>query len=445
MRPIKVFDVTETQDAFRYMQKGQHIGRIGISLESWLAPTSINETTFKRTRQVSFKKSASYLLVGGLGGLGRVIASWMAENGAMELILLSRSAGEDPSHTVFAAEIEDLGCSVKFFKGDVAKREDVDAAVKSATLPLKGVLQMTMVLRDQHFAKSTFEEWNEVVAPKVQGTRNLHNVTIDMGAELDFFVVFSSLSGIVGQPGQSSYAVANTFLDAMVQYRTGQGLPASVIDIGAVQDVGYITQNAGLMQKMASTGFKGVTEQELLDAVNVAMHKHATDKTCWTTGLPFEHQPSFVLGLGSQLPLQHPENRAIWRRDRRMGAYHNMDSADAMAGAATASNEALKQFVNGSAADPARLKTTESANFLAVEIGKKLFDLLLKPHEELDTSRALVDLGLDSLVAIELRAWWKQVFHFDISVLEMLGMGSLGALGLHAADGLYKIASDGKE
>ncbi|KAG6037958.1 Type I Iterative PKS [Claviceps citrina] len=448
IRPISVFDVTKIQEAFRYMQKGQHIGRIGISLESWRAPMVVSKEVLRRSRKVSFEESASYLLVGGLGGLGRVIATWMAENGAKELILFSRSAGDDPSHASFTAELESLGCNVMPFKGDVAKREDVDEAVKAAKLPLRGVLQMTMVLRDQHFAKSTFEEWKEVAAPKIQGTRNLHDATIAAGAKLDFFVMFSSLSGVVGQPGQVSYSAANTFLDAMAQYRNEKGLPASVIDIGAVHDIGYLTHKEGLMKKMNTAGFNGVSEQQLLDAVLAAIlasgNNSRTAPTSQADNFLLEHKSGFVLGLASTLPLHHPENRALWRRDRRMAAYHNVDSV-ASAEAVASSNEVLKQFLSRSMADPATLVTPESANFLAIEIGRKLLDLLLKPHDELDTSRALVDLGLDSLVAIELRAWWKQVFHFDISVLEMLGMGSLGALGKHAADGLHRAAASSKE
>ena len=90
------------------------------------------------------------------------------------------------------------------------------------------------------------------------------------------------------------------------------------------------------------------------------------------------------------------------------------------------------------------LKLPETAKLLATEIGKKLFDLLLKPHENLNIALPLLDLGLDSLVAIELRSWWKQVLKFDISVLEMLGMGSLEALGQHAAEGLYATYTESK-
>ncbi len=122
-----------------------------------------------------------------------------------------------------------------------------------------------------------------------------------------------------------------------------------------------------------------------------------------------------------------------------MAAYHNsVNTADAAS--STASNDSLKSFLATARGDPSILKAPESSALLANEIGKKLFDFLLLPEEDLDTSRSLADVGMDSLIAIEMRSWWKQVFGFDISVLEMLGMGTLDALGAQAAAGLLKLA-----
>lgn len=439
--PLKIFPASETADAFRYMQKGQHIGRVGISIRNSAGDREIHFDTTKRTRPINFNSSASYLLVGGLGGLGRAISTWMVDHGARELIYLSRSAGVGSHDEAFVNELKSMDCDVKLVKGDVTNPDNVAKAVAATTYPLKGLIQMSMVLRDQNFETMTIDEWNAVVAPKVQGTWNLHNATVAAGADLDFFVLFSSLSGIIGQPGQANYASGNTFLDAFAQYRKGLGLAASVVDIGAVEDIGFITQHHGLMNKMKSTGFKGVSEQELLDAMAVAMAPRVVREVA-SRDTRFVDEDTFVLGLGSSIPLSSPNNRAIWRKDRRMAAYHNMSSGSTNA---VASNETLKTFLVSVKADPSLLKAEESSKILALEIGKKLFDLLLKPQEDLNTSWPLVDLGLDSLVALELRTWWKQVFSFDISVLEMLGMGSLDALGQHAAEGLIRVMTEGSE
>ena len=337
---------------------------------------------------------------------------------------------------MFVNELESMGCTVKLVQGDVTNPKDVERAIANATYPLKGVIQMSMVLRDQNFSKMTFDEWDAATRPKVRGTWNLHNACVAAATDLDFMVLFSSLSGIVGQPGQANYASGNTFLDAFAQYRNSLGLAASVVDIGAVEEIGFISEHQGLMSKMKTSGFKGVTEQELLDAMALAMLRHSRppkvdDGNAAATG--FAHANTFVLGLGSTVPVSSPANRAVWRRDRRMAAYHNVS-----AGVDVQSNDTLKTTLASCKADTALLKTAEVAKIFAVEIGKKLLDLLLKPQEDLNTSWTLVDLGLDSLVALELRSWWKQVFSFDISVLSIMGMGSLDALGQHAADELLK-------
>lgn len=447
VRPVKVFPAAQTQDAFRYMQKGQHIGRVGISIPHPLGQTNIAFETTMRAPPIAFSASASYLLVGGLGGLGCAISTWMVDHGARELLYLSRSAGAGSKDDAFVSELRNMGCDVKLVQGDVIKLEDVARAVAAATHPLKGIVQMSMVLRDQNFTNMTFDEWTAATAPKVRGTWNLHDATVSAGADLDFFLLFSSLSGIIGQPGQANYASGNTFLDAFAQYRNSLGLAASVIDIGAVEDIGFISEHHGLLAKMKTSGFKGITEQELLDAMTVAMMAHSASvenlSRSSAADSRFVDANTFVLGLGSTIPLSSSANRAVWKKDRRMAAYHNATpggSADA-----AASNETLKSYLASTKADPSLLKSVEAAKLLAVEIGKKLFDLLLKPQEDLNTSWPLVDLGLDSLVALELRAWWKQVFSFDISVLEMLGMGSLDALGQFAADNLLRIATEDGE
>lgn len=422
------------------MQKGQHIGKITISIPHATREADNFETT-KRALPIAFRSSASYLLVGGLGGLGRAISTWMVDHGARELLFLSRSAGVSSKHDTFVNELESMGCAVKLVQGDVTKLEDVERAVAEATYLLKGVIQMSMVLRDQNFSKMAFHEWTAAIMPKVHGTWNLHNATVSAAADLDFMVLFSSLSGIIGQPGQANYASANTFLDAFAQHRNSLGLAASVVDIGAVEDIGFISEHHGLMSKMKTSGFKGVSEQELLDAMTLAMLAHSSPpKADDAAGFCFVHANTFVLGLGSTVSMSSPANRAVWKRDRRMAAYHNVS-----AGVSVQPNDTLKTTIASCKADVSLLKSPEVAKIFSIEVGKKLFELLLKPQEDLNTSSALIDLGMDSLVALELRSWWKQVFGFDITVLVMMGMGSLDALGQYAADELLKFLTEDSE
>lgn len=214
LQPTKVFDMASTPDAFRYMQRGQHIGRICVSIRKSPADTELNASMVSSPSSISLNESVTYLLVGGLGGLGRAVSTWMVEKGARHLIYLSRNAGVNADDQFFFDELNSMGCHVYAIRGSVINVEDVTRAVAAAKYPLKGILQMSMVLSDENFSKMSLNQWETVVQPKVQGTWNLHNATLAAGLDLDFFVLFSSLSGIIGQPGHANYAGANTFLDA---------------------------------------------------------------------------------------------------------------------------------------------------------------------------------------------------------------------------------------
>ena len=418
------------------MQRGQHIGRICVSLRTATDNSLLEGQIRGQCRSPSLDGSASYLLVGGLGGLGRAVAVWMVEHGARHLIFLSRSAGYSHEDILFGEELNSMDCEVEFCRGSVTDMADVTGAISARKRPLKGILQMSMVLRDENFLQMSMDQWQAAIDPKIKGTWNLHNATASAGINLDFLILFSSLSGVIGQPGQANYAGANTFLDAFVQYRTNLGLAASVVDIGAVADIGYIFENPGLMQKMATTGFKALNEQEVLDAMNLAM----TSRTISTNSvdaskLRYVAPNSFVLGLASAASTGNAASRPTWKNDRRMALYHSSSGNE---GEAATSSDSLKTFTASAKADGSVLRAPDAGKVLGLEIGKKLCNLLLRSEEELNASTTLADLGMDSLVGIELRAWWKGAFGFDTSVLEMLGKGTLEALGRHAADGLAK-------
>ncbi|KAI1619299.1 KR domain-containing protein [Exophiala viscosa] len=429
IKPIKTFQASAVEECFRYMQKGQHIGKIVVSMTA----TSKQEQLLPSESQtdVTFDSDASYLLVGGLGGLGKAVSTWMVERGARHLIYLSRSAGKSAEDQDFIHELQEQDCVATAVQGNAANEDDVAKAVQSAT-KLKGILQMSMVLRDRQLSRMTFREWNAVVMPKVQGTWNLHNLTI--GKKLDFFVMFSSISGIMGQHGQSNYASANTFLDAFVQYRHSKDMAASSMDIGVMEDAGYVAENPAMLEGMRAAGFHTIRESELLDALIMAI---SAGRSCATemSDKSYTNNGQFVLGLRSSKPLSDSANRVLWRRDRRAAVYHNESSVEGAMAASTTSNK-LREFLALCTVNPEILHDKTNVTFLAQQIGLRLYDMVMKPVEDettIDISLSVQDLGLDSLVAIEMKTWWKHTFGFDISVLEMLGMGSVLALGEHAA------------
>lgn len=143
IKPVKFFDAVQIEEALRYMQKGQHMGKLVIrfpSDDSQLAASRGNH-------RISLRPDASYLLVGGLGGLGRSISTWMMEHGARHFIYLSRSGGKVPDDAAFVHEMTEAGCTVQITAGSVANLADVQNVVRQAEYPIAGVLQMSMVLK----------------------------------------------------------------------------------------------------------------------------------------------------------------------------------------------------------------------------------------------------------------------------------------------------------
>ncbi|KAI4158412.1 MAG: hypothetical protein LQ342_007453 [Letrouitia transgressa] len=427
IEPMTCFPATKVEECFRYMQKGQHIGKIVITMPKNLEDLHLASINPK----ISLRPDKAYLLVGGLGGLGKAVSVWLVEHGARHLIYLGRSAGRSDSDKRFIAELALMGCSAQWFQGSVAIMEDVQNAVKKASKPIAGVLQMSMVLRDQAWRQMTHESWQAVHSPKVTGTWNLHNALLDY--PLDFFVLFSSYSGIVGQWGQANYASSNTFLNSFTQYRHSLGLPASCLDIGAIEDIGFVSENPIILDQFRATGNPLLGENDLLDVLQLAIVRSPAPSKLIDEG-DFCNPNQILQGLKSTLPLSDPNNRTIWKHDPRMSIYRNLETASSAP--ATSTNEALKHFLSATSQDPALLAQESSLGFLAREIGARLQDLLLRSSEDLDLDANLSGMGVDSLVSIEIKNWWKRNLGLEITVLEILSAGTVRNLASVAVKGL---------
>ncbi|KXH59280.1 KR domain-containing protein [Colletotrichum salicis] len=320
--PTKVFGAAMVEECFRYMQKGQHIGKIVVTMDSTKESPSIGSAS---NGKPSFNGDSSYLLVGGLGGLGRSVSNWMVEHGAKHLIFMSRQGGETTENERFVAELKAQGYSSITVRGDISSLSDVDRAIKAGVRPVRGVINISMVLRDQSFSNMSHDEWTAAADPKGKWTWNLHHACVNAGLDLDFFLLFSSISGIYGQRGQANYAGANTFLDAFVQYRQSLGLNAGVVDVGAMMDSGYLADNPVLMERLMGQGIYGIKIPQLLDALALVLSAPKSSTEC-AAASTFVNNAQLVLGHRSLTSLSDPANRIPWKEDRRMEYYYNLES-----------------------------------------------------------------------------------------------------------------------
>lgn len=431
-----VYPPSATIDAMRHMQPGSHIGKIAIAIRNERTGNlQVENVAPVNNDSNMFDPAASYLLAGGLGGLGRSVSVWMAQRGARYITFMSRHAGDSASDMDHVRRLESMGCFVQLARGSVANAKDVADAIIGAPKPLKGVMQLSMVLRDQSLSRMTIDDWNDATNPKIQGTWNLHDALQARGLEVDFFVLMSSLSGIFGQVGQANYAAANAFLDAFVNYRLDMGLPCAAIDVGAMEGVGYLSENEDLLKKMQATGWRSVTEEEFLEALNAILRNPSGSKenttlqpSSWTETLG--SKAKMLLGVVPAAPPGNTGGSARLGKDARMAIYHNMNQHTGGEGNRDDGvDNILRLFLAAAKKNPVLFRQPEAAKVLAREIGKKLLTILLKPDQEPNIVLGLAELGLDSMVAVEMRAWWKLELGLTISVLEMLAMGTLLALG----------------
>lgn len=287
----------------------------------------------------------------------------------------------------------------------------------------------------------THEQWDTVVQPKVQGTWNLHHALLDQ--KLDFFVLFSSLAGLVGQIGQANYASANAVLDAFVQFRHHQGLAASVLDLGPVSQIGYVAGNEKVLNTLQTQSFHSLREQDVIDGLELAIGKSSPNLSKWAaapcsgTLSYYTSDAQLAMGLRTTQQLSAVHNKVTWKRDPRMGMYRNLEHAGASASAAdssaNSSDGGLKSFLAAVEADKHLLTLEDTVSELALHIRTALSNFMIRPAEDMDIAGAMSDLGVDSLVAIELRNWFRRATGLDISVLEITQAGSLVALAQFAA------------
>ncbi|KAF4825322.1 Highly reducing polyketide synthase FUM1 [Colletotrichum tropicale] len=414
------FSAVEISQPFRQMQQSQHIGKIVVTLperaESQLLPTDAIHKTLK------LRHDRSYLFTGGLGSLGTVISSWLVEKGAKEIIFLSRSAGRLPEHASLANELACLGCNATFVSGNVAKYVDVVRTIKAAKMPIGGVLHAAMALRDASFLSMSWSQWLEASQPKIDGTRNIHEALLERQPDvpLDFFFLFSSTAATGGWWGRANYHAGNSYMDSFAGYRRNLGLAASVLNVGFISDVGYVADRPEAADLAKATGQWFNTEVELLDCIERMLMEPPTGNGASAASCHVE--PSLLaMGMRSTMPLTSKSCRVPWKRDRRMLALRNLDSDDSNipSGSDSMTNDELSHAIRELSSNIVSLQSGETTEFLATHIGKTLCKFQLRQDTDLDFHAPLSDLGLDSLVGIEVRAWIRQWMGVDLATLEI--------------------------
>ena len=366
------------------------------------------------------RPEASYLIVGGLGGIGVEMAKWMVDDlGAKSIILISRS-GMDATGAVETIEaLSRPGVVVTVRKCDVAKKEDLEAILHECvqTLPpIRGVIQSAMVLKvslepislartkhkltpqllqDAIFPNMTLNKYYQALDPKIQGSQNLHDL-FQQPDQVDFFVMLSSLAGILGNPSQSNYAAGNTFQDALAHHRASHGLPALAIDIGQVIDVGWVAQNPNVISRGVLAMAREIRVKDLTALIEYHIRAGRTglSKPAAQIAIGLEEYPAF-------------DARFSHVSASLAGFSTKQESQDPL--------RSVESQIAAAGQDSARL-----FGVILEAFKQKLGRLLAMRVEDIHDEETIAGHGVDSLVAVEIRNWFRKEVGADVTVFEIL-------------------------
>ncbi len=264
--PHTVFPLQDVVSAFRFMAQAKHIGKVVVTIpDATIATTATNQIV---------KADRSYLITGGLGALGIQVAEWLVNQGARHLVLTGRRS---PSEKVQQQlhQLEQSGAMVQVVAADIADRADVQRIITGLETPLGGVIHAAGVLEDGLLMGQDWASFERVMAPKVAGAWHLHTLTQDRN--LDFFVCFSSVAAMLGSPGQGNYAAANAFMDALVHHRRHLGLPGSSINWGPWAESGMAAALGRREQaRWEAQGIKPIARDRGLAVLGELLTQNAT-------------------------------------------------------------------------------------------------------------------------------------------------------------------------
>lgn len=261
--PCTTFPFDKAADAFRYMAQARHIGRVVF-----------RHRVEPRRLEQPVRPDATYLVTGGLKGLGLLAAQWLAGEGARHLVLAGRSAPDETASRALATLQAD-GVRVVVVSADIAQAEGVQrvmAALGDGLPPLGGVIHGAAVLDDGVLTKQSVERFARVMGPKADGAWRLHAAFDQHGHRPDFVVLYSSLSAVFGSPGQGNYVAANAFLDALAHHRRGRDLAATSINWGAWAEVGMATRG-NTVSRAGAQGLASLSPSEGMQALGVVLRE----------------------------------------------------------------------------------------------------------------------------------------------------------------------------
>ncbi|AOX02678.1 hypothetical protein BJP34_27445 [Moorena producens PAL-8-15-08-1] len=378
------------ENQIAYRQQVRYVARLERQQKSLTSTQVVASMSEAANNQVSIQSEFSYLITGGLGALGLHSARWMVEQGARHLVLTGR---KQPS--VFAQqtikELQEAGAQVLVLCGDISQQEDATkilSQIQESLPTLRGVIHAAGLLDDGLLQQMSWAEFTRVMAPKVQGTWHLHSLTQNL--PLDFFVCFSSMASLLGSPGQGNYAAANAFMDAIAHHRRSLGLPGLSINWGAWDEGGMASRlESQHLTRMQAQGISPISPERGLQALAKLLGQKSTQ-----VGVLAINWSQFLgqLSGGIKMPL--------------LEAFSVAETTQAK------DYKLLKRLKASSQIERKKLLITHLQTEVAKVLGMTAF--------QIDVQQPLNTMGLDSLMAVELRNRVQNDLGVDVPIVKFI-------------------------
>ncbi|KAF3064875.1 Lovastatin diketide synthase LovF [Daldinia childiae] len=364
---------------------------------------------------------ATYVLSGGLGGLGIEVAKLLTANGAKNIAFLGRSGTTNDLAKSCVNFLRTKRVNVEVFKVDVCNTEALGKTVseiQQSMPPVKGIFQCAAVLRDSVFENMKYKDWQLATKPKTVGSWNLHQA---FGNDLDFFIFLSSSAGVIGNRGQANYAAGNAFQDSLARHikTTSEGKVNAVsIDLGPVLEAGMLANDPETLDKLKASGFFGIRLEDIKRIIERAITGYMED------GQRIPVQVVTGVGTGG-LILQNKPADPYWTRTAMFTYLNQVDMPEGL-------DKTLEEASGPREVMQRLLAQATDADEARCIVSKGLREMLSKSMNmesaDVDESRPPSAYGVDSLVAVGVRNWVSRECEADVSIFEVLSETSIGDL-----------------
>lgn len=389
--PYQTFEADQIVDAFRYMQQSRQIGKIVVTYRNGI--TNVQRIDKPVPARLELPEDATFLVTGGLSGFGLKSAEWLVEKGTRNLVLISRSGPVSEEARDVIAKLERGGVAIHAAACDVTDQAALSALLEEiagSLPPLKGVLHAAMVIDDGLVRSMDQNQIRGVLAPKILGALHLHELTRAMA--LDYFILYSSGTTLFGNPGQGNYVAANTWLESLAAFRQAVGLPVTCIGWGAIDDVGFLARNTEIKEALTSR----MGGAALNSAVALAALESLLLANCSGLGvLKLDWK-----ALSRFLPRADTPKFSELARLSSDGAAREETGPDIQRLLADLSESEIQAMVAG---------------MLKQEVG----EVLRIAPEKIREDRLLHDMGLDSLMGVELAVALESRFGVKLPIMAL--------------------------